>query len=82
MSGPFHGVGGGYPEAAAVTVDTIKGLPRADAGADIVYPGERSAATATTQTTAGIPVAATVWNELRAAAGRLGVTPPTPAHGG
>lgn len=73
--------GDGFTAAAATTLATLKGLPRADEEAEIVYPGERSAATAQTRAAQGIPVAAKVWRELQDAAERLGVKPPQPTAG-
>lgn len=70
--------GTGFPAAVGTTVDTLKGLPRADDEIDIAYPGERSAATAETRAATGIPVAAKVWSELREAAAKLDVAVPRP----
>lgn len=75
---PAHFGGDGFAAAAAATLDTVKGLPRADEDTEIVYPGERSAATAETRAAKGVPVSAKVWGELRAAADELGVAPPEP----
>ncbi|MEU8798348.1 Ldh family oxidoreductase [Spirillospora sp. NPDC048819] len=72
--------GDGFAAAAGTTLETLKGLTRADEDTEIVYPGERSAATAETRTTKGVPIAAKVWNELRTAADKLGATPPHPAN--
>ncbi|WP_410050096.1 Ldh family oxidoreductase [Actinomadura sp. CNU-125] len=75
---PAHFGGDGFAAAAAATLGTVKDLPRADAGTEILYPGERGAATAETRAAKGIPVSAKVWGELRTAADRLGVAPPEP----
>jgi ureidoglycolate dehydrogenase (NAD+) len=71
--------GAGFAAAAGTTLETLKGLPPADEAAEVVYPGERSAATARTRAAKGVPIAAKVWAELQAAADRLMVTPPQPA---
>jgi ureidoglycolate dehydrogenase (NAD+) len=65
-----------FPAAVGATLDTLKGLPRAEGAAEIFYPGERSAATAATRAGNGVPVGAKVWNEVVEAAGRLGVPVP------
>lgn len=73
--------GDGFAAASATTLETLKGLPRADESTEVVYPGERSAATARTRAAQGVPVAAKVWKELQAAAEKLGVKPPEPVTG-
>lgn len=70
------GDGQEFATAAGATLDTLKSLPRADEATEVVYPGERSATLAETRAATGIPVAAKVWSELRAAADKLGVEPP------
>jgi ureidoglycolate dehydrogenase (NAD+) len=73
--------GDGFEAAAGTTLDTLKGLPRADEEQEVVYPGERGAATAQTRAAQGVPIAAKVWKELQASAERLGVKPPQPVTG-
>ncbi|MBW8481220.1 Ldh family oxidoreductase [Actinomadura parmotrematis] len=73
------GTGDGYAAGVGATLDALKGLPRADAGTEIAYPGERSAATGAARAAGGVPVAAKVWAELLAAAEKSGVTPPAEA---
>ncbi|GAA3208548.1 Ldh family oxidoreductase [Actinocorallia longicatena] len=75
------GNGGDFAAAAAATVDTLKGLPRADEEIDILYPGERGASVAETRAADGVPVAAKIWSELQTAADKLGVAPPEPLKG-
>lgn len=67
-----------FPAAVADTLDTVKGLPRADEDEDaqIAYPGERSAATAAARSADGVPVGPKVWDEIVSAAERLGVRLP------
>ncbi|WP_129841058.1 Ldh family oxidoreductase [Streptomyces sp. RFCAC02] len=69
------------PDDVGRTLDVLKGLPRADEGAGITYPGERSAATAAERARDGVPVGAKVWQALTGAAGRLGVPLPAPVAG-
>jgi LDH2 family malate/lactate/ureidoglycolate dehydrogenase len=66
----------GFAAAVGATLETLKGLPRADEETDILYPGERSAAVAQTRASTGIPVAAKVWGELQVAADKLGLALP------
>jgi LDH2 family malate/lactate/ureidoglycolate dehydrogenase len=68
--------GDGFTAAAADTVEALKGLPRADEGTEIHYPGERSASIAVDRAAKGVPVDAKVWSELETAAGKLGVAVP------
>ncbi len=72
-----------FPEAVGRTLDTLKGLPAAEPGTEIAYPGERSAATAVTRTGNGVPVAGKVWKEIVVVAERLSVPVPgtAGAHG-
>jgi len=73
------GSGDEFGLAVGATLDTLKGLPRADDATDIRYPGEHSSGVAEARAANGIPVGPKVWRELRAAAEKLGVTPPRPA---
>ncbi|MEU4557647.1 Ldh family oxidoreductase [Actinoplanes sp. NPDC023936] len=66
-----------FGPAVAATLETLKGLTRADEDSEIRYPGEGSAAVAEKRAADGVPVAAKVWAELRVAAEKLGV--PVPA---
>ncbi|BBH71102.1 dehydrogenase [Actinoplanes sp. OR16] len=66
-----------FGPAVAATLETLKGLPRADEDVEIRYPGEGSAAVATRRAAAGVPVAPKVWAELQVAAAKRGV--PVPA---
>ena len=68
-----------FTAAVTETLDTLHGLPRADEAVDIRYPGERSAAVVDERTAKGIPVSPKVWDELSAAAERLGVPLPREA---
>ncbi|GIE86310.1 Ldh family oxidoreductase [Actinoplanes regularis] len=70
------GGGAEFGPAVAETLDTLKGLTRADENEEIHYPGERSAAVAAHRAANGIPVAAKVWAELKVAAEKLGVPAP------
>ncbi|GLZ06105.1 dehydrogenase [Actinomadura sp. NBRC 104412] len=65
-----------FTAATATTLDTLKGLPRADEATEIRYPGEGSAAVAEKRTANGIPVAPKVWDELLTAADKLNIQPP------
>lgn len=65
--------------AVGATLDTLKGLPRADEATEVLYPGERSAGVERTRTAGGIPVAAKVWGELQLAAEKFGVAVPVAA---
>ncbi|MFJ1968089.1 Ldh family oxidoreductase [Streptomyces sp. NPDC087903] len=60
------------------TLSTLKGLPAADGGQGVFYPGERSASVAAERAERGIPVAPKVWRELTENAERFGLTPPIP----
>ena len=55
-------------------VAAIKALP-ADAGVEILMPGERGARAFEQRSRDGIPLAAATWDELNAVAKRLGVAP-------
>ncbi|GAA3442673.1 Ldh family oxidoreductase [Planomonospora venezuelensis] len=72
------GAGDEFAAAVGTTVETLKGLPRADGVDEIFYPGERSAGTAVARAADGIPVGPKVWKELVAAADGLGVKVPGP----
>ncbi|MFV2194972.1 Ldh family oxidoreductase [Nocardiopsis sp. LOL_012] len=65
-----------YAEDVALALDTLKGLPRADEGTEIRYPGENSAAVAVDRSGNGVPVAAKVWKQITAAAEKLDVQVP------
>jgi len=67
-----------FVEAVSATLDTVHGLPRAGADAEIRYPGEHSAGVAGARAAEGIPVGPKVWAELEVAAGKRGVTLPAP----
>lgn len=74
------GDGAGYPDAVGHTLEVLQGLPRAEGTEEILYPGERSAATEEQRSEQGVPVGAKVWADVSAAAERLGVAlPPTAA---
>jgi LDH2 family malate/lactate/ureidoglycolate dehydrogenase len=68
-----------FTAAVTETLGTLQGLPRADEGAAIRYPGEHSAAVAEERAADGIPVSPKVWGELEVAAGKLGVPLPSPS---
>ncbi|MFI5897915.1 Ldh family oxidoreductase [Actinoplanes sp. NPDC051513] len=65
-----------FTEHVSQTLTALQGLP---ATGEIRYPGQNSAAIAGRRAAEGIPVGPKVWGELEVAAGKLGVTPPTPA---
>lgn len=64
-----------YAETVDDTIDAIKALPAID-GAEILYPGERGAATQAQRERDGIPLAPKSWGELTEAAAGLGVAVP------
>lgn len=70
---------GRFTAAVDETLRTLQGLPRADEGAPVAYPGERSAATAARRADEGVPVAPRIWQQLTRAAADLGVAPPPTA---
>lgn len=70
------GGGDSYPGSVSLTLDALQGLPRAEDVDDVYAPGDRSAATAAVRAEQGIPVSEKVWQEVSAAAERLGVQAP------
>jgi ureidoglycolate dehydrogenase (NAD+) len=72
------GSGDAFAGLVDATLDTMKALPRADDAVEVNYPGERSATVARVRRANGIPVPAKLWDELRAAAEKLGVPMPVP----
>ncbi|WP_106397056.1 Ldh family oxidoreductase [Actinocorallia populi] len=70
------GAGEAFADSVAATVDTLKGLPRADEDTEVRYPGEGGSAIAATRAAEGVPVGPKVWKGLVEAAGKLGVKVP------
>jgi LDH2 family malate/lactate/ureidoglycolate dehydrogenase len=60
------------------TLDTIKNLPRLNAEHEILIPGERGARSHETRARDGVSVSAEVWNSLKKAAEKYGLTVPSP----
>jgi LDH2 family malate/lactate/ureidoglycolate dehydrogenase len=66
---------GEYATNVDDTIDAIKALPALE-GAEILYPGERGAATYAERERDGVPLAPKSWEELAQAAAGLGVAVP------
>jgi len=70
---------GEYAATVDETIDAIKALPALD-GAEILYPGERGAASYAERARDGVPLAPKSWEELSQAAAGLGLSVPEPVE--